>query len=96
MADDPDMIAATARITGRVQGVWFRGWVRQEARQRGLTGWVRNEADGSVRALFVGQARAVAAMVALCHDGPPHARVDRVEATPVVPAPELRKFSVAR
>jgi acylphosphatase len=54
-------IAVAARITGRVQGVWFRGWVREEARRLGLTGLVRNEPDGSVAALFAGQETAVAA-----------------------------------
>ena len=37
------------RVTGRVQGVWFRGWTKDEATRRGLRGWVDNEADGSVR-----------------------------------------------
>ncbi len=49
-------IALRARITGRVQGVAFRAWTRSEAKQRGLSGWVRNESDGSVRALFIGPA----------------------------------------
>ncbi|NRB17607.1 MAG: acylphosphatase [Rhodobacteraceae bacterium] len=47
-------IALRARITGRVQGVTFRAWTRSEAEQRGLSGWVRNEPDGSVRALLIG------------------------------------------
>jgi len=87
-------IAGAARITGRVQGVWFRGWVREEARRLGLTGWVRNQPDGSVAALFVGPEAAVAAMLALCREGPPPARVDAVETTPVAPAPELAEFRV--
>lgn len=36
-------------VTGRVQGVWFRGWTQMTARGLGLVGWVRNEPDGSVR-----------------------------------------------
>lgn len=68
-------IAREVRITGRVQGVWFRGWVRQEARRLRLAGWVRNEPDGSVRALFTGPEEAVTEMIALCHQGPPSARV---------------------
>lgn len=89
-------IAFEARIAGRIQGVWFRGWAREEARRLGLTGWVRNEADGSVTALFVGRAEAVATMLALCGDGPPLARVDRVDAMPVTPAPVLSEFRVER
>jgi len=89
-----ERISVAARITGRVQGVWFRGWVCEEARRLGLTGWVRNEPDGSVAALFVGPGAAVAAMLALCREGPPPARVDAVETTPVAPVPELAEFRV--
>ena len=89
-------IAVTARITGRVQGVWFRGWVREEALRLGLTGSVRNEPDGSVAALFAGQETAVAAMLALCREGPPLARVHGVEVTPVDPVPQLAEFRVER
>ena len=66
-------------ISGRVQGVWFRAWTTQEASARGLDGWVRNRRDGSVEAVFAGPAEAVDAMVALCRQGPPAARVDAVE-----------------
>lgn len=69
----------SVRVTGRVQGVWFRGWTRRRARELGLRGWVRNEADGSVSALIAGPGAAVEAMVSALHDGPEHARVDRVE-----------------
>jgi acylphosphatase len=94
MAQEPTAIEV--RITGRVQGVWFRGWVREEARQLGLTGWVRNQPDGSVAALFVGQGTAVTAMLALCQRGPPLARVDGVEVAPVVPVPKLTGFRAER
>lgn len=71
--------AVRVRIHGRVQGVWFRGWTQREARALGLDGWVRNRADGTVEAVFRGPASAVAAMVERCRQGPPAARVDRVE-----------------
>ena len=41
-------------ISGRVQGVWYRGWVVDEALARGLDGWVRNRRDGTVEAVFQG------------------------------------------
>ena len=63
------------RVEGRVQGVWFRGWVRQEARALGLAGWVRNQRDGSVEALFSGPETRVQEMIAELHRGPPAARV---------------------
>ncbi len=47
-------VTVRARVTGRVQGVWFRGWTEAEARRLGLAGWVKNEADGSVTALIAG------------------------------------------
>ncbi len=66
-------------ISGRVQGVWFRGWTVDEASPRGLSGWVRNRRDGTVEAVFEGAPEAVDAMVEACRTGPPAARVVHVE-----------------
>ena len=66
------------RIHGRVQGVFYRAWTVEEAQARGLTGWVRNRADGSVEAVISGPAGQVDDMIAACHRGPPHAEVARV------------------
>jgi hypothetical protein len=49
--------AVLVSVTGRVQGVSYRAWTRDEARRLGLGGWVCNESDGSVRALVVGPPR---------------------------------------
>jgi acylphosphatase len=65
-------------ITGRVQGVGYRAWLEYQAVASGLEGWVRNRRDGSVEALFAGNAKVVAEMVALCRHGPPSARVAAV------------------
>ena len=65
-------------ITGRVQGVWFRGWTVENATTLGLDGWVRNRRDGAVEALFAGPQDAVEAMVEKCRKGPRLARVDQV------------------
>jgi acylphosphatase len=65
-------------ITGRVQGVGYRAWVEYQAIASGVEGWVRNRRDGSVEALFAGNAKVVAEMVALCRHGPPGARVTAV------------------
>lgn len=67
-------------VTGRVQGVGFRAWTVGEARRLGLSGWVRNEADGSVAAVFAGMDDVVAEMLRLCHQGPHHAQVSGVRA----------------
>ncbi|HZH26222.1 MAG TPA: acylphosphatase [Azospirillaceae bacterium] len=71
-----------AVIRGKVQGVWYRGWTVEQATARGLGGWVRNRADGSVEAVFAGPAPVVDEMLALCREGPPAARVDAVETHP--------------
>ena len=75
--------AVEVRITGLVQGVFFRARCAEEATRLGVTGWVRNEYDGSVRARFEGPADAVDAMVGWCHQGSPRAVVDRVEVADV-------------
>ena len=69
-------------IHGRVQGVWYRGWTADEARARGLNGWVRNRRDGTVEAVFDGPDEAVAAMIEACRQGPPAARVTELEEFP--------------
>ena len=73
------MRAALVRVRGKVQGVWFRGWTEERARELGLAGWVRNRADGSVEALFSGTEAAVDQMVEDCRQGPPGAAVAAVE-----------------
>ena len=65
-------------IEGRVQGVWFRGWTKQEASRLNLCGWVRNVRDGRVEAVFAGPADVVDQMLKFCRQGPPLARVDQV------------------
>jgi acylphosphatase len=70
--------AVALRIEGRVQGVWYRGWAVAEAGRRGLRGWVRNRSDGTVEALVIGPAAAVADMIEACRRGPPAARVSGV------------------
>lgn len=67
--------AVKVRITGRVQGVYFRGWTKEQAEQLGLGGWVRNEHDGSVSALIAGTPAAVEEMLKRMHEGPLDAQV---------------------
>ncbi len=71
--------AVAVRVTGRVQGVWYRGWAQGEARRLGLRGWVGNQPDGSVAAVLAGPEAAVAAMLEAMRRGPPEARVAGVE-----------------
>jgi acylphosphatase len=75
------MIARRVRVTGRVQGVFFRAWTRDEARGLAVNGWVRNCADGSVEAHVEGDEAQVQALIERLNQGPPHARVDRIDVT---------------
>lgn len=83
------------RVGGRVQGVWFRAAARDEARRRGVDGWVRNLPDGRVEAVFEGEESPVEEMLAWCRVGPPGARVDAVE-TSRGPATGLAGFTIVR
>jgi acylphosphatase len=64
---------------GRVQGVWFREAMRQEAQRLGVTGWVRNRLDGSVEAVVHGSPEAVAEIIAWARRGPEAAEVKSLE-----------------
>jgi acylphosphatase len=66
-------------VCGRVQGVFFRDSLRQQALHYGVAGWVRNRPDGAVEAIFEGAPGPVGRLVEFSRTGPPHARVDRVE-----------------
>ena len=66
-------------IHGRVQGVYFRDSMRQQARQLGITGWVRNRSDGTVEAVVSGNREAVARMIDWARHGPPTAKVTDIQ-----------------
>ncbi len=67
------------RVHGEVQGVWYRAWSAETAWELGLRGWVRNRRDGTVEMLVHGEPDAIEAMIARCREGPPAARVDRID-----------------
>lgn len=69
-----------ASVYGQVQGVSFRMATRRVAQSLGLRGWVRNELDGSVHVVAEGDEAALRKLLAYLHEGPPAARVVRVEA----------------
>jgi acylphosphatase len=70
---------ARVRVRGAVQGVFFRAETRDRARSLGVTGWVRNVPDGSVEAVFEGDAARVESMIDWCRRGPRGAAVADVE-----------------
>jgi len=71
--------ARRVRVTGRVQGVFFRAWTQDQARELGVKGWVRNAEDGSVEAHLEGDEAAIKALIDRLHQGPPSAEVEDVE-----------------
>jgi len=73
-----DLVTKQLRIEGLVQGVGFRYFMQRRARSLGVTGWVRNRADGSVEAVVQGSTDTIAAIIALARRGPPSARVTDV------------------
>ena len=77
------MVRVRLVVHGRVQGVWFRGSMQEEADRLGVVGWVRNRPDGTVEAEAEGAPGAVEALVAWAHTGPRGARVTRVEREPL-------------
>ena len=74
-----ERVARRVVVHGFVQGVFFRDSTRRKAASRGVAGWVRNRSDGTVEALFEGDADAVDGMVAFAREGPRGAQVERVE-----------------
>ena len=80
-------------VHGFVQGVFFRDTLRRRADAAGVAGWVRNNWDGTVEAVFEGELEAVERLIAFCREGPRGASVDRVELHAEEPE-RLRGFRV--
>jgi len=83
-------------VRGRVQGVWFRGSMQDEARRLGVAGWVRNRPDGTVEAEVEGTREAVDGLIAWARHGPPGARVADVRVDWIAPRGEQGGFVVTR
>ncbi len=89
-----DMKAVDVRVSGVVQGVYYRASARREGALRGLRGWVRNESDGSVSLRLQGAASAVDGMLDWCRVGPPAARVSRLTVSDAPVDETLHEFEV--
>ncbi|RIV87522.1 acylphosphatase [Aurantiacibacter zhengii] len=74
-----DQSASHLIIHGRVQGVFYRDWTVSTAQELGVSGWVRNLPDGTVEAHLEGERDAIEAMIGRMQDGPPAAKVERIE-----------------
>jgi acylphosphatase len=86
------VIARRLVVSGVVQGVNFRAWVRDRAASRGVSGWAANRADGSVEVFLQGDEDAVAAVERAVGEGPSHARVEGVDAGDAEPERALDGF----
>ena len=89
----PDVVARHLVVHGRVQGVGYRDAAVQAAFTLRIKGWVRNRSDGTVEAHAQGAPDAVDRYVAWCRQGPPLARVFKVDAREVPVDPALRDFA---
>jgi len=81
-------------IEGRVQGVFFRAYTRDEAVRLGLSGWVRNRPDGTVEALVEGKKDDVEKMVRWFHRGSPNSAVKKVRTAEETPVGDSDTFEI--
>ncbi len=76
-------VSIELRISGKVQGVYYRASTKAKAEELGLCGWVKNERNGDVSVTVEGPEEQVEALIAWCAEGPRWARVDHIERKPV-------------
>ena len=91
-----DRANVRVRVSGRVQGVGYRAWCRDAARARGLDGWARNEADGSVTVVLSGPREEADAMIGALSEGPATASVESSEVSGEAAAPDAAGFEIRR
>ena len=88
------LVARRFIVTGRVQRVGFRYFLAEVAAVEGVSGWVRNRADGSVEALAEGGADAVQRFEWKVRSGPPGARVAHVDVIDCAPSGRMGEFRI--
>jgi len=89
-----EIVRLDATVYGRVQGVSFRYYTQKEAQRLGLTGWVANQFNGTVRTVAEGPRSDLLQFVQFLHKGSPHARVDRVSLSWEAATGEFSRFRV--
>ena len=87
---------AELRISGRVQGVFYRAAVRQEAIRLGMSGYARNNNDSTVTVVALGEEAVLRELIQWCRKGPPEAHVENVDASFSDPAPDeqFKQFEI--
>lgn len=88
------MVRAHVIIRGMVQGVFFRSYTREWARELGVKGWVRNLPDGCVEAVFEGEEGRVKEIIERCRRGPPLAIVEEVRVSWEPYKGEFKEFEI--
>lgn len=86
--------AAQILIQGKVQGVFFRSSAQDVAMELKLTGWIRNNSDGSVETFAQGEPEKLAAYIEWCKKGPPGAKVEHIQIDHVQPKRDLLQFNI--
>jgi acylphosphatase len=81
-------------VSGRVQGVFFRSETIREAREHGVSGWVRNLPDDRVEAVFEGEVENVKKLLDFCRQGPPGAKVTHIDVAWASYSGEFRDFEI--
>jgi acylphosphatase len=89
-----EKLALRYTVKGRVQGVGFRWFVEAEAHKLCISGWVRNNADGTVEVLAMGTREQLSALSAKLWKGPRAARVDDVAEHEAQPASDFKTFRI--
>lgn len=81
-------------LEGRVQGVYFRSYSEEWAKQAGVTGWIKNTSNGKLEALLEGEEEDVVEVIAYMRQGPPYAQVTGVKVEWQSPTGEFNSFSI--
>lgn len=95
MKRNVQMVHYVIKVSGRVQGVFYRASTKETADKLGIKGWVRNEPDGSVLIEAEGTRQQVEKLIAWCHEGPQFAHVEQVEQEEK-PLEGFQEFSIIR
>lgn len=90
----PNKTQVKVVIHGRVQGVFYRVHTKHTADLLGITGYVKNRADGCVEAVFEGDQKTVDKMIAWCRRGPQMSRVDQIQTQNINPLIHFTRFEI--
>ncbi len=85
---------ARIKISGEVQGVFFRVKTQEKAEELGLSGWVKNEADGTVKILTEGEPERLEELIKYCQSGHKFAKVERVDVKWEQASGEFKGFDI--